>query len=607
MGTTQSKAKRRPVAALGLALALVLLASACSLYYQQMAEKEVERLNLDFPTLIKQKIETDPTLAEEIAKDQAQRLADAAEIEPMLEKAYPLKNGAKYRFVENDLPSADHRLLIETLDSSVNDGLNPSNFRADALDKQAHTLDAYPPELDETTNVSLSPEQKAKLVQDLVEASKKKKDPELTGPAILDWMLEDERAAGYPEITAAYARARQLMIMRAKAEYNTEIDDAIAYFKYIRAMGLTDEMLLDNWTQSQTDMAEAVKDAAPNTPHYLRLRNELARYRKLAEKYPTLDHISIGGSTKYKKGSRNAEFIKTVQERLAYEDYYDGPINGVFDDNLEKSLVEYQQAHSVVDDGVIGAGTVQALNIPYSEKVARIRLTLSKMRKSESRWENYYLRVNIPEYKVEVVEDGKILRRHKVIVGNLNPLNNTPEFSAEVERVVYNPSWYMTRRIFKLEEYPKWEEDPEYFKKKGYVAHYNKEGIPVAAYQPPGPANALGRVKILFPNKHDVYLHDTPTKYLFNRTQRAFSHGCIRLHNPLEMAEFLLKKDGVVDSKRIEEILASRTTTPIELKHKVPIHIEYQTVSTNEDGRAVFLDDVYKRDVDLLAALDEPL
>ncbi|MCL4233874.1 MAG: L,D-transpeptidase family protein, partial [Deltaproteobacteria bacterium] len=453
--------------------------------------------------------------------------------------------------------------------------------------------------------VTLDEAGKQALIEHLTAESKNDAAPELTGTAILDWMLQPKYGAKYEGVHKAYDATLAAIRARAQAEFNTELDNAVAYFKYVRAMGLKDDMLLANWEKSLTDFPGAMAAAVPNTPHYLRLRAELDRYRKLAAKYADLPKLSVPAA-KVQKGS-SGEFVKALQERLEMTGFYNGPITGSFDDATRDALIQYQATHQVPTDGVVGKGTIDAMNIRFADRVKRIRLAMAKQRRSGSRWKNYYVRVNVPEFAVEVVEDGKILRRHKVIVGNLNPLNHTPEFEAEIQKIVYNPAWYMTPRIFKNEELPKWVADEEYFSKKGYKAHFNKDGMPVAAYQPPGPGNALGRVKILFPNKHDVYLHDTPTKPLFAQTIRAFSHGCIRLHNPLDMAAFLLTKDNNPAAAEIDKILSGFGTREINLQTKVPIFIEYSTVSTNEEGHAVFLADVYGRDQQALAALDDPI
>lgn len=585
---------------------LALAIAACSAVFRTQATQKVEEINPNLTDLIRAKAEADVATQSSMQEAYRAHRDQIAQTEPLIASAYTETFGQGFRFVADHNLDDDHAALMDALDNSLNEGLHPDNFLTTDLKAHAEKIASSQAAVSSAAQVTLTEEQKQALVAHMTEESKKDAAPELNGTAILDWMLKPEFGAKYPSVHQAFDNTKKAVLERAVSEYAVELGDAAAYFKYIRAMGLKDDMLLPNWQKSVTDIKAALAESVPNTPHYLRLRGELDRYRKLAKKHPDLTKLSVGASAKIKVGA-SGDLVKSVQERLEMTGYYTGPISGTFDESTKSALTQYQENHQVVPDGIIGKGTIDAMNVPFDDRVRHIRLAMSKQRLSPTRWESYYLRVNIPEFVVEAVEDGKILRKHKVIVGNLSAINHTPEFTATIKKIVYNPAWFITPRIFKLEELPKWQGDEEYFTKKGYKAHFNKEGVPVAAYQPPGPGNALGRVKILFPNKHDVYLHDTPTKPLFNRTIRAFSHGCIRLQNPLDMAEFLLKKDGNPAAEEIDNILAKFATREIDLQKEVPIFIEYSTVSTTEDGRAVFLGDIYKRDTDALAELDKPI
>ncbi|MBZ0272764.1 L,D-transpeptidase family protein [bacterium] len=588
-----------------IALAAVFAASACTFYYQAQASRAVDNVHADIPALLRARAQADTAVLKAIAEHRAKAFAETRQGDTWIADAGVLAPESALRFVADHAAAADHDKLVEALRASRDDGLSPDAFQVNEMSARAKTLSEYEARIANAVNVTLDEAGRARLVEDLVAAAKKDEDkpPRLDGLGIVDFMLKPAHRANYPDIAAAYDKAAELVAERGVLETQIETAGTRAYFKLARAMGLKREMAPASWEASKSDLTAAVKQMAPSTPHYVRLRGELGRYRRLAEKYADLPPVKA--SVKLKKGAKDSDTVRTVQERLSLEGYYSGPIDGHFDEVTEAALIEYQQTHQVVPDGVIFKGTAEAMNVSYEKRVRQIRLALAKLRQSDSRWENYFVRVNIPEFMVEVVEDGKILRRHKVIVGNRAAINHTPEFTATIKTVVYNPAWYMTSRIFKLEELPNWHEDPDYFKKKGYVAHFNKEGIPIAAYQPPGPGNALGKVKILFPNKNDVYMHDTPTKYLFNRNDRAFSHGCIRLHNPLDMAQFLLEKDGNAALAELDKILDSRSTREIVLNKEIPIFIEYVTVSTDEQGRAVFLFDVYDEEDKQFAAMEE--
>jgi L,D-transpeptidase YcbB len=599
----------RKIALAAACLTLILQAGCASLFYKAEAKKEVEKLNLDLSYLLRAKAESDPAPRSEIQAGFEKRFAEAVKLEKLLGVIHDSAGKAQFRFVTEHGVKSDHFKLIATLKSSFDEGLDAALFHPHELFAQGESITQIAEKLDQAQNVVLSEQQKAKLIEDLVKAEKAEKAPGLSGGEIIEWMLAPNRAEDYSEIHEAYAQLTDLVVKRGKVLYNTEIDDSIAFFKYLRAMGVSEEMLTSIRQASIGDFEGAMKQALPNNPHYLRLRSELARYRKLTGKNLELPKMKVGKKSKIKKSkniekAKKLQIVEDVQIRLEIEGYYSGEVNGIFDDLSEEALIEYQRTHQVVSDGVIGRGTINAMNISFSERVDQIILSMARQRRSATRYEEYYLRVNIPEFVVEVIEDGKILRRHKIVVGRPSAKNQTPELQAKIEKIVYNPSWYIPKRIFEEEQLPKWEEDEEYFKNKGYVTVNDEEGVPKRAYQPPGYGNALGRVKILFPNTQEVYLHDTPSKYLFSRTSRPFSHGCMRLQNPLEMAEFLLQKDNNPEVENIEKILEKTWTKEIVLQKTISVFVEYNTVSTTDDGRAVFLADVYKRDADALSQFD---
>ncbi len=584
---------------------LVMQVGCASLFYKKEAKKEVEKLSLDLSHLLRAKAENDPAPKSQIHEAFLKRFAEASKIEILFNEIHQNLEKAEFRFVTEHGVKADHNNLVAILRASFDEGLDPGQFHPDELEKQGELIAKIAKQLDQTQNVVFDAQQQEKLIDLLVQAEKNDKAPVLSGGAIIDWMLMPQRAEEFPEVHETYRELTDLIQKRGKALYNTEIDDTIAFFKYLRVMEMKEESLMPVWQASLADFNGAMKQALPNNPHYSRLRSELARYRKLEKKYPELPKLKVGFKTKIKKlknltKAKKNQIVEDVQQRLSIEGYFNEEAGGIFDDMTEEALIEYQKAHQVVPDGVIGRGTIDAMNVPFGERVDQIILGMARQRGSATRSVDYYLRVNIPEFIVEVVEDGKILRRQKIVVGRKGPKNETPELQAKIEKIVYNPSWYIPKRIFEEEEFPKWEKDEEYFKNKGYVTVLDEEGKPKRAYQPPGYGNALGRVKILFPNPHEVYLHDTPSKYLFSRTSRPFSHGCMRLQNPLEMAEFLLQKDNNPEVENIEKILKTTGTKEIILQNQIPIFVEYNTVSTTDDGRAVFLNDVYKRDEDAL-------
>ena len=209
-----------------------------------------------------------------------------------------------------------------------------------------------------------------------------------------------------------------------------------------------------------------------------------------------------------------------------------------------------------------------------------------------------YILVNVPEFTLRYVNDGVLTHQARVIVGK--PTSPTPLFSAEMKFLVVNPSWYIPPSILKKEFLPKLAEDPLFAERQGYVVAYN--GGQISIRQPPGERNALGRIKFMFPNKHSVYLHDTPTRNLFASSERAFSHGCVRVDQPFKLAEYVLNDAKSWPEKRIERMIGGGERT-INLPSQIPVHLAYFTLAADEDGALHRFGDIYGLDQRLEALL----
>jgi murein L,D-transpeptidase YcbB/YkuD len=225
--------------------------------------------------------------------------------------------------------------------------------------------------------------------------------------------------------------------------------------------------------------------------------------------------------------------------------------------------------------------------------------------------QGYYISINVPDFHAEVWDGGQRLKRFKVIVGSTRGYkdaktgqwrypNATPRFSDVMETIVFNPFWNVPPRI-RRELQRKAEADPDYYERNNYEVLYTNNGHEMLR-QKPGPGNALGQVKFLFPNEHDIYLHDTPRKDLFNNPVRAYSHGCMRVHEPLELAAFLLKReDESWTPGRARAIVRSGKQFRYSLRQGPEVHIEYRTVRADQEGRVHFLADIYEEDARYIA------
>lgn len=316
--------------------------------------------------------------------------------------------------------------------------------------------------------------------------------------------------------------------------------------------------------------------------------------------------------------ARSIEIIPTTGQELPgdepaviqgnIDDESLGDDGAVYQDELIEAVKDFQRTAGLQPDGIIGRRTIKALNGKIEEhfdKSARIIANMERLRWLPRHLGSNHVFVNQAAYKLQVINNGREVWRTKVIVGK--PSNQTSFFSDEMETVVFNPYWGVPQSIITNEMLPKLVNDPGYLDRLGYEVYsgngqrtssynidwWNYYGqAPVAVRQPPGNKNALGRIKFLFPNKHAIYLHDTPTKKLFKRNDRAFSHGCVRVQDPTKLAEAILGWD----QDRIASHISTGKNQKVSLNTKVPVHLTYFTAWPDVAGAVDFHKDVYGRD-----------
>lgn len=343
----------------------------------------------------------------------------------------------------------------------------------------------------------------------------------------------------------------------------------------------------------------------PNHPNYRATMAGLARYRRIAAD-GGFKQLNVRGTLK--RGSRGAG-VQALAERLAQEGYWDGPLPNLFGEDVEAAVKAYQVTHGFNEEGVVEARHVRSLNVPIETRIQQIELSLQRWRESEVRHdEPTYVRVNLPEFMMEVWTDGTLARKHKIVCGNnrwdTDPdagiegrLNRTKLFTANIENIVINPRWHVPARIRKLELDFELLDDPAYYQKNNFVVKTLPDGREVI-YQDAGDDNALGRVKFVFPNPFGIFMHDTNLKKFFDREIRAFSHGCIRLQDPFEVANLLLERANGITPDQIQAMKAKEEPRDIRLGTPVPIFIEYNSVGVDADGRMLFFADHYGYDRD---------
>ncbi|WP_108880937.1 L,D-transpeptidase family protein [Anderseniella sp. Alg231-50] len=276
-----------------------------------------------------------------------------------------------------------------------------------------------------------------------------------------------------------------------------------------------------------------------------------------------------------------------------------------------KALRAFQKSVGLSPDGIAGRRTINALNGKKSvRRTDQIALNMERLRWLPRNLGSRYVLVNQPAYKMQIINKGETEWSTRVIVGK--PSNQTYFFSDQMSRVEFNPYWGIPQSIIKGEYLRRVQDNPSYFEQRGYEV-LNSRGQRISGWdvdwwnyrggigvrQKPGPKNALGEVKFMFPNKHAIYLHDTPKRSLFSKDRRAYSHGCVRVQNPRELATQIL---GWSQNK-IASTIATRKNTPVQLKRKLPVHLTYFTAWTDETGDLAYYNDVYKRDMYLARAL----
>lgn len=357
----------------------------------------------------------------------------------------------------------------------------------------------------------------------------------------------------------------------------------------------------------------------PRQKAYRRLRSTLKQYEQIRRSggWPA---ITPGPSLRLgDQGPR----VSALRSRLALSDDLtaDLPVDGDrFDHGLETSVMRFQYRHGLVSDGVVGRKTLAALTVPVEERILQLQLNMERWRWYPDSFGKRYLLVNVPDYKLNVVEGDWTVRRMRAIVGKSR--RQTPALSGRMTYLEFNPYWNIPRKIARRDILPKVVNDPEYLTRQGIrvfdswdhqAPELDPTGImwdnlsagyfPYRLRQDPSDVNALGRIKFMFPNAQSVYIHDTPGKALFSRQARHFSSGCVRVEAPLDLAQYLLDDQGW-NRARLETAMMSGRRQTVVLNDPIPVHLVYFTAWVDTDGTVNFREDIYDRDRKLLIALN---
>ncbi len=377
----------------------------------------------------------------------------------------------------------------------------------------------------------------------------------------------------------------------------------------LSAMALPDELYTAQQSNYLSLLALRLR---PSNKMYLELRRKLAIYRAIQAKggweyFP--DYYCL------KPGEQSA-MIPVLREHLASLDntHTASDLSSmVYDRKLEREMKRFQANNGLEATGMVNAATAKVLNVSVDERIMQIALNMERLRWLPTEWAADRIVVNIADFSMKLYQHDTLCFHTRAIVGQ--PYRQTPVFSASLTYMVLNPYWEIPARIAKEEILPAQKKDAAYLDKhhiRVYSVHDNEgialdpdsidwkhlkpENFHYYLRQEPGPWNALGRIKFMFPNKFNVYMHDTPEQALFTKTIRTFSHGCIRIENPMQLAHLLLPDDSLWTSSRINDIIEQEMTLIVSLPRKVPVYITYMTSWVDEEGHLQFRKDVYGQD-----------
>jgi len=364
----------------------------------------------------------------------------------------------------------------------------------------------------------------------------------------------------------------------------------------------------------QGDPRAVLRALPPQTNEYRRLMKERLR----------LEAVIAGGgwgpvvrAGTLEPGNTGPAVI-ALRDRLVAQGYLAPTPTARYDGRIQAAVQAFQADHGLETDGVAGRSTIAALNVSPEVRLQSVAVAMERERWLPEERGARHILVNLTDFSARILDDDRVTFETRAVIGKNVGNRRSPEFSDEMKHMIVNPTWHVPRSIVARDYLPRMQRNPNaasYLRIYDYSGRqvsrssinfnaYNGSNFPFAVKQPPSNSNALGLVKFMFPNKYNIYLHDTPQKHLFQREKRDFSSGCIRLAQPFEFAYALLAPQESDPKRRFHDALNTGRETQINLDRHVPIHLVYRTAITRAGGSTQYRDDVYGRDAQIWRALE---
>jgi len=421
----------------------------------------------------------------------------------------------------------------------------------------------------------------------------------------------DDQSRAKAEVAASrlfvrYARALGSGYLRPK-----QIDSEMHVFPAVRSV----KTLLDA-ARKTSSVTRLEKTLMPSGKEYSALRKEWLRLERIVNNGDWGPRVPRGGTLKPGQSSKR---VAVMRQRLGRISGRSLGNSAAYDEKLVGAVRKFQDLHGLNADGVAGPATLAAINSNAADRLQQVVVAMERLRWMNRNLGKRHIRVNLADYTMRLKDGGRTVMSSRVVIGKADE-HRTPEFSKDMTHMVINPTWHVPYSIASKELLPKLKRDRNYLNKRNMqlfssngsvvnpanldLSAYSERNFPYRIKQLPDRGNALGRVKFMFPNRFAIYLHDTPAKKLFGRDTRAFSHGCVRVAKPFELAYELLRPQlGSKAKGTFQSILKSERERFVNLETPVPVHLTYESAFVDDKGKVQYRGDIYGRDRKIFRAL----